>query len=237
MRIEVWSDVVCPFCYIGKRRLEAALKEFEQADQVEIDIQFKSFELDPNAPVNSNQTTNEKLAEKYGKTLEEAKQMTANMTEQAAAVGLDFDFDRTIPTNTFDAHRLFQRASEKGNGNKVSEHLFQAYFEAGKHVGDRSILKEIALEAGLSEEDVKAAFTDEKYATAVRSDEQEAGQIGVQGVPFFVFNRKFAISGAQPKEVFLQGLQKAHEEEKQAPAFESIGGKDTEVCTDEGCDI
>ncbi|KGP74457.1 DsbA family oxidoreductase [Pontibacillus yanchengensis] len=234
MQIEVWSDFVCPFCYIGKRRLEEALAEFPEADQV--DISFKSFELDPSAPVDSDKNTYERLAAKYGKSLEEAKQMTEGVRQQAEQVGLQFDFDHMIPTNTFDAHRLFQKAHEKGLGDKVSEKLFHAHFEATKHIGNRETLTALALEAGMAQEDVDAAFQEEQYAESVRKDEQEAQQIGVQGVPFFVFNRKFAISGAQPKEAFMQGLNKALEEEKKTPAFESIGDEQTGVCTDDGCD-
>lgn len=234
MKIEVWSDFVCPFCYIGKRRLEEALAEFPEADQVE--VSFKSFELDPNAPVDTEQSTYERLAEKYGKSIEEIKQMTEGVRQQAADVGLNFQFDRMIPTNTFDAHRLFQRAYEQGLGDQVSEQLFHAHFEAGKHLGDKETLTDLALKAGLSQGDVEAALIEDTYAESVRNDEDESKQIGVQGVPFFVINRKFAISGAQPKETFLKGLQKAIDEEKQTPSLESVGD-DNGVCTDDNCDI
>lgn len=235
MNIEVWSDFVCPFCYIGKRRLEEALAEFPEADQVE--VSFKSFELDPNAPVDSDKNTHERLADKYGKSIEEIKQMTEGVRQQAAEVGLDFQFDTMIPTNTFDAHRLFQRAYEQGFGDQVTEQLFHAHFEQSKHIGEQKTLTDIAMKAGMSKEDVEAALTEEKYAEAVRSDEQEAQQIGVQGVPFFVINRKFAISGAQPKEAFLNGLRKALEEEQKTPAFESIGDDGDGVCKDDNCHI
>jgi len=234
MHIEVWSDFVCPFCYIGKRRLEEALADFPEADEVE--VSFKSFELDPNAPVDTDKNMYELLSAKYGKSVEEMKQMAENMRQQAAEMGLDFQFDTIVPTNTFDAHRLFQRAREQGFGEQVSEQLFHAHFEKSKHIGDREKLTDIALKAGMSQEDVEAAFSEDQYADSVRKEEQEAQQIGVQGVPFFVINRKYAISGAQPKEIFLNGLRKAIDEEKKAPAFESIGDEGNEVCTDDGCD-
>ena len=234
MHIEVWSDFVCPFCYIGKRRLEEALADFPEADEVE--VSFKSFELDPNAPVDTEKNMYELLSAKYGKSVEEMKQMAENMRQQAAEMGLDFQFDTIVPTNTFDAHRLFQRAREQGLGEQVSEELFHAHFEKSEHIGDREKLTNIALKVGMSQEDVEAAFSEDRYAESVRHEEHEAQQIGVQGVPFFVINRKYAISGAQPKEAFLNGLRKALDEEKKAPAFESIGDEGTGVCTDDGCD-
>ncbi|MFC7062046.1 DsbA family oxidoreductase [Halobacillus seohaensis] len=236
MRIEVWSDFVCPFCYIGKRRLEQSLEQLS-AEQP-IDIVYKSFELDPQAIKNTGQTIHEKLAAKYGKSLDEAKEMTANMTQQAEEVGLDFQFDQMISTNTFDAHRLAKFAETKGFGKEVAERFFHAVFTEAKDVGDHTTLVELASEIGLDKEEIRKVLASEEYSKEVRTEEAEAQEIGVQGVPFFVVNRKYAISGAQPTEVFVQSLQKVLDEEKSTPAFESLSPEDNGAsCTDDNCDV
>ncbi|WP_026801891.1 DsbA family oxidoreductase [Pontibacillus halophilus] len=231
MQIEVWSDFACPFCYIGKRRLEEALAEFPEGEQVK--FRFNSFELNPYAPVNHDKNEYELLAEKYGKSVDEMKQMADGLRQQAAEVGLQFDFDRLVPTNTFDAHRLFQRAQQQGLGDQVAETLFKAHFEEAKHIGDRDTLTKLAIEAGMTQDDVEAAFSEDRYEKAVRTDEKEAHEIGVQGVPFFVFNDKYAMSGAQPKEVFVQGLQQILQEEQENAIKSSAK---TEFCTGDECD-
>ncbi|RWZ59031.1 DsbA family oxidoreductase [Halobacillus fulvus] len=233
MKIEVWSDFVCPFCYIGKRRLEHALKELPESGNVE--VVYKSFELDPEAERNTGENIHEKLAAKYGRSIEEAKEMTANMTEQAAQEGLTFDFDKQKPTNTFDAHRVAKFAEEKGEGIPVAERFFQAVFTEGRDVGDHATITELAVEAGLEKGEVEAVLNGEDYTETVREEERDAYQIGVQGVPFFVINRKYAVSGAQPKEVFVQGLQKALDEEKKASSFEDLSTNQGAACTDETC--
>ncbi|MGV2623145.1 DsbA family oxidoreductase [Halobacillus sp. ACCC02827] len=232
MKIEVWSDFVCPFCYIGKRRLEAALEQFPGQD---VDVEYKSFELDPNAQKNTGKSVVEGLAAKYGRSLEEAKGMTDNMTEQAKTVGLDFRFDTMKPTNTFDAHRVAQLANEKGVGKAYTERFLHAVFTESKDVGDYDTIVALATEAGLDEADVKGVLNGNGYTEAVRAQEAEAQQIGVQGVPFFVINRKYAVSGAQPTEVFVQGLEKAFAEEK--PVFEDLSQDQGAVCTDDGCEV
>lgn len=231
MRIEVWSDFVCPFCYIGKRRLEHALEEFSE----EAEVVYKSFELDPEAKKQTGQTIHEKLAAKYGRSLDEAKEMTRNMEEQASMEGLDFRFDTLVPTNTFDAHRVAKFAESKGAGLDVSERLFHAVFTESKDLGDHETLIGIAEEAGLDREEISIVLQGTTFTEQVRMEEEEAHQIGVQGVPFFVINRKYAVSGAQPKEVFIQGLKKAFDEEKKSSGFEDLTEDQNAACTDDGC--
>ncbi|PFA62162.1 disulfide bond formation protein DsbA [Bacillus sp. AFS015802] len=234
MKIEVWSDYVCPFCYIGKRRLEKALEAFPHRDKVE--IEYKSFELDPGAPVNTEYSIQELLSKKYGTSLEQAQNMTDSMSQQAAAVGLDFRFDTSVPTNTFDAHRLTKYAKTKGKEASMTEILLYAHFTLSKHIGDRDTLVELAKQAGLEEEEVKDVLNGSDFSQEVRNDEAEAGQIGVQGVPFFVLNRKYAISGAQPSDVFLSSIQKVWEEEAKTSLLKPLGTEGM-ACDENGCEI
>src|SRR5699024_8545990 len=197
MKIEVWSDFVCPFCYIGKRRLEEALEQFPHKENVE--VIFRSYELDPNTPKNVNMTVNEALAEKYGMTTEKAKEMSAGVAEQAASVGLDFHFEQMINANTFDAHRLAHYGAEKGVGLQLTEALLKANFTETKNLNSHEVLSEIAKEVGLDAQEVLSVLQDEKkYANTVKRDQMIAQQMGVRGVPFFVLNEKYSISGAQP---------------------------------------
>ncbi|HWO95454.1 MAG TPA: DsbA family oxidoreductase [Bacillus sp. (in: firmicutes)] len=235
MKIEVWSDFACPFCYIGKRRLEEALEKFPHRDQVE--VVFKSFELDPHASRDTDLSIHEIIAQKYGTSVEQAKKMNEGVIQQAASVGLDFQFETLIRTNTFDAHRLAKFAEAKGKGAEVTERLLKAYFTDSKHLGDRKTLTELAAEAGLDQNEAEAVLKGNDYETAVRADEREAREIGVQGVPFFVLNNKYAISGAQPTEVFAGALQKVWEEENAKPALQSLSPTNDQgaVCTEDGC--
>ncbi|WP_226581269.1 DsbA family protein [Halobacillus litoralis] len=234
MKIEVWSDFVCPFCYIGKRRLEEALAQFP--DQT-VNVEYKSFELDPNAERNTGRNMHEKLAAKYGRSIDEAREMTRNMTEQAKMSGLDFHFESMIPTNTFDAHRVAQLANEKGLGKETAERFFKAVLTDSKDIGDPETIADMAVEAGLDRDEVVKVLESSDYAEAVRKEEMEAQQIGVQGVPFFVINRKYAISGAQPTEAFVQGLEKAFAEEAKQPAFEDLSTDNGAACNEDGCEV
>lgn len=237
MKIEIWSDIACPFCYIGKRKLEDALVGFPQKEQV--DIEFKSYQLDPNAPLYSGQDFYENMAVKFG-SVEQAKQMTANITEQAKAVGLDFRFDTMKPTNTFDAHRLTKFAKEHGKDTVVSEKLLHANFTDSKDVGDKETLADIAAEVGLNKEEALAVLEDKQaYAKEVHADIEEAKQLGITGVPYFIFNRKYAISGAQPTETFAQALNKVWEEEKSNTTFENLAtnNESDAACGADGCAI
>jgi protein disulfide-isomerase len=204
--IEIWSDVLCPFCYIGKRRFQAALDTLPQRDQVQ--VIWRSFELDPTAQRDYDLGIDELLARKYGRSLDWAKEMNANMEEQARQLGLTFHTDRIIPTNSFDAHRLLQLGKSLGIQDAVSEKLFAAYFTEGRHIGKKENLLAIAEEAGIDTGKAKAMLDSNEFADAVRQDEEEAQLFGLTGVPAFVLNRKYLISGAQPTEVFTQALQK-----------------------------
>ena len=211
MKIEIWSDYVCPFCYIGKRRLEEALEQTGLGEKAE--VVFKAFELDPNSPTVSDALMTEVLAEKYGMSVGEAKKMTDNVVEQAKTVGLNYNFDVMTPANTFNAHRLAKLAEEEGFDKTVSENLLKAYFIDGEKIGTDDVLLRIAEEAGISRARAKAVLDSDEFADDVRMDIAEAQQVGVKGVPFFVINRKYAISGAQPAEAFANALRQAAEEE------------------------
>ncbi|WP_110113125.1 DsbA family oxidoreductase [Bacillus sp. CGMCC 1.16541] len=234
MKIEIWSDYACPFCYIGKRRLEEALSQFPHKEDVE--VVFKAFELDPNAPRDTDLTIHELLAKKYGTSVEEAKKMSESVGAQATSVGLDFKFDTVVPTNTLDAHRLAKFSETKGKEKETTERLLRAYFTESKHIGDRETLADLAVEAGLNRNEVLDLLNSDAFTEEVRVDESEAQAIGVQGVPFFVVNRKYAISGAQPADVFAGALQKVWEEEKAESVLQPLGEQGT-TCTDEQCDI
>ncbi|GAA4853589.1 DsbA family oxidoreductase [Paenibacillus vulneris] len=230
MKVEVWSDIMCPFCYIGKRRFEAGLEQFAHKEEVE--IVYRSFELDPSSPRHSSQNVHEMLASKYGMSVEQAKGMNADVGKQAKAVGLDFAFDTMILTNTFDAHRLIQFAAEHGKGKEAAELLFKAYFTDSLHVGEHETLIEIAGQAGLSREEAAAMLASNQYSDEVRADEEEARRLGVNGVPFYVINRKYGVSGAQPSETFLQVLQQVWEEEQ---PLQMIQGESGQACSDGVC--
>ena len=211
MKIEVWSDYVCPFCYIGKRRLEEALKQTGLGEKAE--VVFKAFELDPQSPATSDETMQEVLAKKFGKSIDEAKEMTDNVEVQAKTVGLDYDYGKMTPANTFNAHRLAKLAEQQGVGAEMSERLLKAYFIDGEKIGMEEVLLKIAEEVGLSRDRANEVLAGDEFADEVRNDIAEAGQIGVRGVPFFVINRKYAISGAQPTEAFAEALTKVAAEE------------------------
>ena len=211
MKIEVWSDYVCPFCYIGKRRLEEAIESTGLGDKVE--VVFKAFELDPNSPATSNETMQEVLAGKYNMSIEEAKGMTDNVVTQAESVGLKYNFSTMKPANTFKAHRLAKLAEEEGLGAEIAEQLLHAYFIESKQIGLDEELINLCEKVGISKERAEEVLNSEEFAEDVKADITEAGQIGVQGVPFFVINRKYAISGAQPAETFAEALQKVAQEE------------------------
>jgi predicted DsbA family dithiol-disulfide isomerase len=237
MKVEVWSDIMCPFCYIGKRNYEAGLKQF--ADNKNIEIVWKSFQLDPNIPQEVAVTENvyQYLAERKGMSYEESVQMHDSVVATAKKVGLEYNFDKTIIANSFNAHRMIQLAKIKGLGDAAEERLFHAYFTEGKNIGNTDVLIDLGKDIGLTEAEVTTALTDDAYAYKVRQDVEEAQQLGVRGVPFFVFDRKYAISGAQPPEAFAETLQKSFSEwRKENPTlpFEVTNGPSCSV--DGTCD-
>ena len=231
MKVEIWSDIACPFCYIGKRKFEHALAGFDQKDEVE--VVYKSFQLDPNAPQNTTETMNQMLAKKYGQSVEQVEQMQKQVTAQANEVGLDYHLNDAKMTNTLDAHRLIHLAKEKGKMSEMKEQLLKSYFVEGKHVGEIESLVDIAAAVGLDKEEVTSVLASDQYKKEVEADMQEGVQLGVQGVPFFVFNRKYAVSGAQPSNVFSEVLTKVIEEEKQSQPLNVI--KQGDACTDGSC--
>ncbi|MGN8644483.1 DsbA family oxidoreductase [Gracilibacillus sp. HCP3S3_G5_1] len=212
MQIEIWSDFVCPFCYIGKTKLEKAIERFPE--KLNISIQYKSFELDPNATNYAGENMHESLAAKYNMTIDQAKEANQQISQQAKAVGLDFVFDTMKPGNTFTAHRLSKYAAKQGREAEYVDTILYHYFTLSKDISDKETLFSIATELGFDQKEVRQILDDETiYADLVRQDESEAQNLGVTGVPFFVFNKKYAISGAQPIETFMQALEKVAEEE------------------------
>lgn len=239
MKIDIWSDIVCPFCYIGKRRLEAALEGFEHRDEIE--IVWHSFELDPNAPVGSGESTIDHVATKYGMTIEQARQNSAALADQAATVGLTFNYEDAVSANTFDAHRLVHlgAATSPQAADDLEERLMRTFFTQGLAIDDHDVLRGIAREVGLDTGEVDALLASDRFADEVRADEQAARGLGISGVPFFVFAEKYAISGAQPLEVFEQALNTAWVETRPAPfAMVSGSGEGTDAaCGPDGCTI
>jgi predicted DsbA family dithiol-disulfide isomerase len=224
MKVEIWSDFACPFCYIGKRRFEQAVEQFGG----NVKVEFRSFELDPNAPKKADQDIHDMLAQKYGMTREKAKAMNDQMTAQAKEAGLDYQMDTIIPSNTHDAHRLSHYAKEQGKMAGFTERVLKAYFTESKHIADFESLASFAEEAGLLKEEAMKVLESDRYSEQVRADQEEAAQVGVQGVPFFVFDEKYAVSGAQPVDSFLQVLQKVEAEEK-------VTAQKTEWCAEDDC--
>jgi predicted DsbA family dithiol-disulfide isomerase len=207
LTVEIWSDVVCPWCYIGKRRFEAALEAFAHAD--EVTVMWRSFELDPEAPKLAEGTASERLAAKYGMTVERATQMHAEMTARAAAEGLDFRFDRARGGNTFDAHRLIHLAATYGHQAAAQERFMAAHFTEGEAIADPETLVRLAAEVGVDPVEARDVLQSDRFAEDVRQDEMLASSLGIQGVPFFVLDRRYGVSGAQPPEVLLQALEQA----------------------------
>jgi predicted DsbA family dithiol-disulfide isomerase len=225
---------MCPFCYIGKRRLEEALAQLPANTQ--LSIEWKSFQLDPNMKSEPGKNINQYLAERKGWSLEQARQMNGQVTKMAQDVGLSYDFDKAVIGNSFDAHRLIQMAKGKGLGDAAEERLFRAYFTEGKDFSDHAVLVQLGTDIGLEAAAVQQMLAGNDYAEAVRKDLKEAEQIGVTGVPFFVFDRKYAISGAQPTDVFVKTLEKSLTEwqAQHAPGLDISNGP---VCTPDGkCD-
>ncbi len=212
MKVEIWSDIVCPFCYIAKRKFENALAGFDQKEKVE--IVWRSFQLDADLKQIKGQSAHEYFAIRKGDTLEKAKEMHAYMTAVAKEVGLDYNYDTAIVNNTLNAHRLSHLAKKHGVQNNIEEALFAAYYTNGKDIGDVETLTKIGVDAGLNKAAIDAMFATDEYADEVRIDQNSAKQIGVDGVPYFVFNDKHTISGAQPTYIFKEMLEKVWNEEK-----------------------
>jgi predicted DsbA family dithiol-disulfide isomerase len=230
IQVEVWSDIVCPWCYIGKRRLERALANFKGD---EVSVEWRSFQLDPSTPTGDSRTVGESLAARKGMSMSQVKGMFAQVTAIAAEEGLAYDFDRARTANTLDAHRLLHFAKAHGRQGEVKERLMHAYFTEGADVGDHTVLASLAASAGLDEVAAKQALADGSYADEVQADIAQAREYGISGVPFFVFNQRLGVSGAQPLEVFQQALAQSSLTLLKAPAADAGSG----ACTDDSCAI
>jgi predicted DsbA family dithiol-disulfide isomerase len=207
MEVEIWSDFACPFCYIGKRRFENALAKFPHRDRVE--VVYRSFELDPQMPKQLPYDVYDMLSNKYGMSRQQAIAGNESLTKQAAADGLDFQFDGLVLANTFDAHRLRHFAEQHGKGLEISDLLYRAYFSENKALSDHDTLADIAAEAGLNREEAIAMLAGDQFSDLVRNEEAASQDLGIRGVPFYAIDRKFSLSGAQSEEVFSQALQQA----------------------------
>jgi predicted DsbA family dithiol-disulfide isomerase len=206
--VEVWSDIMCPFCYIGKKNFEKALQQIPNADQFQ--VEWKSFQLDPEIPENTSFLgEKEYLAQRKGMQEAQVREMLQYVTEAGANAGIKMNFDRSIVANTQRAHRLLHFAKQTNQANALKERLFAAHFTDGLDVGNREVLSQLAAEVGLDSSEVNRVLNSDEFAYDVIQDIQEGANIGVRGVPFFVIDRKYAVSGAQPVEVFVETLEKA----------------------------
>jgi predicted DsbA family dithiol-disulfide isomerase len=236
MQVEIWSDVVCPWCYIGKRKFEAALAEFDHRD--EVTVEWRSYELDPGAPPRRDLPMVELLQKKYSMTEQQARAANDRVTGIAAGVGLEYHLDRAAMGNTFDAHRLIHLAAAHGRGDAMKERLMAAYFTEGAAVGETDTLERLAADVGLDADEVAAALAGDAFAADVRDDERTAATLGVSGVPFFVIDRAFGVSGAQDPDVLLAALDRAwadtHPGDGPVDAESEGGGAS---CGDEACAV
>jgi predicted DsbA family dithiol-disulfide isomerase len=231
VRIEIWSDVVCPWCYIGKRHLEQALEGFEHRDEAE--IVYRSFELDPSAPQVPVETTVESFAKKVGTDVAGALELMSRADGAAAAAGLTFRHADTPHARTVDAHRLLHLAKGAGLQHQLKEALLAAYFARGESMGDHAVLRRVAVGTGLDPARVDQVLSSEEYADAVEADVAQARAYGAGGVPFYVVDEKYGLSGAQPVEVFAQVLERAWADKH--PVLEVVGAAGEDVCGPEGC--
>ncbi len=225
MDVEIWSDIACPWCYIGKRRFEAALAEFEHRDDVR--VTWRSFELDPSAPHEREGDNATRIAEKYGITVERAREMGRTVTDAAAGEGLDFHLDIQRSGTTFDGHRVIHLAAERGLQDAMKERLLHAYFTEGQLISDHETLVRLAVEVGLDEDEVRATLASDRFAADVRGDERLAGQFGISAVPTFVVDRAIGASGAHPPEALLQLLEQGWE--RREPVAVIAGGESCDV--------
>ena len=230
MRVDIWSDVVCPFCYIGKKRLEAAA----QQAGLELEVHWHSYELDPDAPIRQEVSNSERLAQKYGRTIAEVEEMQRNIATMAAEEGILFNWENANSGNTFNAHRIIHLAQSKGLGSEAKEAFFYSYMTQGLPIGERETIEDVAARIGLNPVEVEDVLDSEEYTDFVKFDEDVArDQLKVTGVPFFVFDQRIALAGAQPREVFLQVFEKA----LQTAAVENLDAETAENDQDNACNV
>ncbi|WP_343522689.1 DsbA family oxidoreductase [Pedobacter sp.] len=238
MKVEIWSDVMCPFCYIGKRHFEQALEKLPFKKEIEID--WKSFQLNPEYQNTNNETVYDYLSRSKGMPIEQAKQMTRQVADMAANAGLTLDFDTSIPANTFNAHRLIHLAAKHDLQDLAEEKLFEAHFLKGRNIGENDVLIDLAVEMGLDKDEVTAVLNGNEFAEAVRYDIYESQNLGIRGVPYFVMDRKYGISGAQPVQAFTDALTQSFNEWKAAQPktiLTSLNNNNDAVCDENGCEI
>lgn len=233
LSIQIWSDIMCPYCYIGKRRLEDALVLFGHQEAIE--IEWKSFQLDASFVASPNDSIYDHLAEKYRKDKDWAVEMVDSMTQNAKDSGLDFHFDKAILANSYKAHRLLHLAKEHLVGNELKELLFKAYLTDGENIDDNSTLLALGEVVGLSRGLIESVLNSDSYGQAVKDDIAMAQQMGVQGVPFFVFDNKYAVSGAQHVETFAKTLDKVWEEGDFDSYIQILDGDSGDSCGVDGC--
>ncbi|MDC8100292.1 MULTISPECIES: DsbA family oxidoreductase [Chryseobacterium] len=233
MKIEIWSDVMCPFCYIGKNNFEEALNKLPFKDEVQ--VEWKSFQLDPSLDPKQTQNTIEYFREKKGFPEAQATQMISQVAQMGKGAGIDFNFEKALITNTFSAHKLLHLAKKYNKSNEMEEALFIAHFIDGKNVGDTEVLVSLAESLDLDKEEARQAVTTDQWNNEVNQDILEARNNGVSGVPFFVLNGKYAVSGAQPVEAFEEALQQTYKET--VSPFKDISGSSGASCDADGCSI
>lgn len=232
MKIEIWSDVMCPFCYIGKKNFEQALEKLPFKDEVE--VEWKSFQLDPTLELAETKTTAEYFREKKGFPEEQAKQMIAQVVNMGKASGINFNFEKALITNTFPAHKILHLAKKHGKSSEMEEELFKAHFLNGENVGDTEVLSSLAQKLGINKEETQQTRSSDEFDNEVNQDVAEGRNNGVTGVPFFILNGKYAVSGAQPAELFEEALMQTYNET--VKPFKS--SKDSDLsCDADGCSI
>lgn len=233
--VEIWSDVVCPWCAIGKVRFERALAGV--SDEVDVQVRYRSFELDPTTPSEVEGDYVDRLATKYRTSTAQAQAMIDRMTAQAAVEGLHFDFAAARPGNTLDAHRLLHLAADRGLQHELKGRLLAGYLSEGAAIGTHDALRRLATDAGLNDDEVDAVLAGDAYADAVRADERQAYAYGITGVPFFVIDRRYGVSGAQPAEVLWQAMEQARHDTPSAAVPDAHEGHDPHACADGSCAI
>ena len=228
MRVDIWSDVMCPFCYIGKRRFETALAKFPNKENIE--VVWHSFQLDPDVEAETGKDVYSYLAERKGQSLEWSKQAHAQVTEMAAGEGLIYNYDKAVVANSFDAHRVVQLAKKHNKGDAMEEQLFKAYFTDGKDIANHDVLASLATAIGIESKEVNEVLTTSLFADAVHADINTAAQLRINGVPFFVINNKYGVSGAQVPATFSEVLNKAWQEYEQENSRLTIIDGDAASC-------
>jgi len=238
MKVEIWSDVMCPFCYIGKRHFEQAIEKLPFKD--EIVVNWKSYQLNPEYHNTNNETIYDYLSRSKGMPIEQAKQMTRQVVDMAENAGLTINFDTNVPANTFDAHRLIHLASKYGLQDLAEEKLFEAHFVNSRNIGEKEVLIDIAGEMGLDKNEAEQVLNANQFAEAVRYDIYESQNLGIRGVPYFVMDRKYGVSGAQPVEAFTEALTQSFKEWKETQPktiLTSLNKNDDAICDENGCEI